>query len=265
MGILGVMTAPAFGGEVSEYYQRFRRGYPSGVADALVGAFGLTRDDVVLDLGCGTGQLTRVLAPRAGAVLGMDPEPDMLAEARAATAEPNVSWLLGADTDLGALTAAFGPGRLGAVTVAQALHWMDHEQLFATVHPLLRPGGGVAVVTNGEPLWLQDTAWSSALRQVVSDYLGVPLHRTCGTDASSQERYREALSAAGYVVDLRVVEYSATLTVEEIVGGVFSAMSPDQLPPPETRPEFTERVRRAIEPHGPLREDVRVRILTGVR
>lgn len=265
MGILGVMTAPAFGGEVSEYYQRFRRGYPPEAADALVSACGLTRDDVVLDLGCGTGQLTRVLAPRVGAVLGMDPEPDMLAEARRATAEPNVSWLLGADTDLGALTAALGPSRLGAVTVAQALHWMDHEQLFATVHPLLRAGGGIAVVTNGEPLWLQDTAWSAALRPVVSDYLGVPLHRRCGTDAASQERYRDALSAAGYAVDLRVVDYSATLTVEEIVGGVFSAMSPEQLPAPEVRPEFTERVRRAIEPHGPLRERVQVRILTGVR
>ncbi|MFG1641103.1 class I SAM-dependent methyltransferase [Amycolatopsis sp. NPDC049252] len=259
------MTAPAFGGEVSEYYQRFRRGYPPEVADALVSACGLTRDDVVLDLGCGTGQLTRVLAPRAGAVLGMDPEPDMLSEARRATTEPNVTWLLGADTDVPALTTALGPGRLGAVTVAQALHWMDHEQLSAAARPLLRAGGGVAVVTNGEPLWLQDTAWSSALRQVLSDHLGVPLHRTCGTDTASQERYREALSAAGYAVDLRVVEYSATLTVEEIVGGVFSAMSPDQLPAPEARPEFTERVRRAVEPCGPLHEHVRVRILTGVR
>ncbi|WP_328443805.1 class I SAM-dependent methyltransferase [Amycolatopsis sp. NBC_00438] len=259
------MTAPAFGGEVSDYYQRFRRGYPPEVADALVGVFGLMRDDVVLDLGCGTGQLTRVLAPRVGAVLGMDSEPDMLAEARRATAEPNIGWVLGADTDLGALTTALGPGRLGAVTVAQALHWMDHERLFAAVRPLLRAGGGVAVVTNGEPLWLQDTAWSAALRQLMADHLGVPLHRTCGTDASSQERYREALSAAGYTVDLRVVDYSATLTVEEIVGGVFSAMSPEQLPAPAARPEFTERVRRAIEPHGPLRERVRVRILTGVR
>jgi hypothetical protein len=41
-------------------------------------------------------------------------------------------------------------------------------------------------------------------------------------------------------------------------------MSPEQLPTPKARPEFTERVRRAIEPYGPLREHVRVRILTGV-
>jgi trans-aconitate methyltransferase len=259
------MTASAFGGEVSEYYQKFRRGYPPEVAEELTRAFALTRDDVVLDLGCGTGQLTRVLAPRAGAVLGMDPEPAMLAQARLATDEPNVSWLLGADTDVGALAAVLGPGRLTAVTVAQALHWMDHERLFAAVRPLLRLGGGVAVVTNGEPLWLQNSAWSAALREVLAAYLGTPVHRTCGTDEASQKRYADALAVAGYAVDARVVEYSAPLSVEEIVGGVFSAMSPDRLPAPEARPAFTERVRDAVAPHGPLRERVRVRLLTGTR
>ncbi|NBH12269.1 class I SAM-dependent methyltransferase [Amycolatopsis sp. SID8362] len=259
------MTTPAFGGEVSEFYQRFRRGYPPEAADELAAAFTLTRDDVVLDLGCGTGQLTRVLAARAGAVLGMDPEPAMLEQARRATPLPNVTWLLGADTDVGALLPVFGNGRLAAVTVAQALHWMDHERLFSAVRPLLRPGGGIAVVTNGEPLWLQDTAWSAALRDVLSAYLGTPLHRTCGTAEASQERYAAALVAAGYAVDLRVVDYATTLTVEEMVGGVFSAMSPEQLPAPDARPAFTDRVRTAVAPHGPLREAVRVRILTGTR
>ncbi|MEV5715902.1 class I SAM-dependent methyltransferase [Amycolatopsis mediterranei] len=259
------MTTSAFGGEVSEYYQRFRRGYPPEVADGLATAFALTRDDVVLDLGCGTGQLTRALAPRVRAVLGMDPEPAMLAQARQATAEPNVGWLLGADSDVGALTAALGPGRLAAVTVAQALHWMDHERLFAAVGLLLRSGGGVAVVTNGEPLWLQDTAWSAALREVVSAYLGTPLHRTCGTDDASQERYASALEAAGYAVSSTVIEYSAPLTADELAGGVFSAMSPEQLPAPAARPAFTERIRAAAAPHGPLRERVRVRLLTGIR
>ncbi|GHG09473.1 MULTISPECIES: class I SAM-dependent methyltransferase [Amycolatopsis] len=259
------MTTSGFGGEVSEYYQRFRRGYPPEVGDELAEAFALTGDDVVLDLGCGTGQLTRALAPRVGAVLGMDPEPAMLTQGRRATVEANVSWLLGADSDVGALAAVLGRGRLAAVTVAQALHWMDHERLFATVRPLLRPGGGVAVVTNGEPLWLQDTAWSAALWEVLAAYLGTPVHRTCGTDDASQERYATALAAAGYVVHSTVVEYSAPLSVEELAGGVFSAMSPEQLPAPDARPAFTERIRAAVTPHGPLRERVRVRVLTGTR
>jgi hypothetical protein len=38
------------------------------------------------------------------------------------------------------------------VTIAQALHWMQAPELFRAAAPLIRPGGGVAVVTNGTPL-----------------------------------------------------------------------------------------------------------------
>src|SRR4051794_19728061 len=64
-----------FSGEVVDYYERFRRGYPGPVVDALVGALRLRPDDVVLDLGCGTGQLTLPLAGRARSAIGMDVEP----------------------------------------------------------------------------------------------------------------------------------------------------------------------------------------------
>ena len=71
-----------FSGEVADYYAKYRRGYPPQVLDALQAAFGLDTDDVVLDLGCGTGQLTVPLASRFRSVIGMDPEPDMLRLAR---------------------------------------------------------------------------------------------------------------------------------------------------------------------------------------
>lgn len=156
-----------FGGEVADFYHRYRRGYPPAAIDTLTGAFGLTGHDIVIDLGCGTGQLTLPIAAWVRAVVGVDPEPDMLARARRASAEQhvtNVAWLLGADTDMPALAALLGGQRVGAVTIGQALHWMGYRELFGTLAPLLRPGGGVVVVTNGTPLWLQDSAWSRALR-----------------------------------------------------------------------------------------------------
>ena len=92
-----------FGGEVAEFYARFRRGYPAAVLDAVVAAFRLAADDVAVDLGCGTGQLALPLAGRVRAVVGMDPEPDMLVLARRgadAGGVTNISWVLGADTDV---------------------------------------------------------------------------------------------------------------------------------------------------------------------
>ncbi|HBW21513.1 MAG: class I SAM-dependent methyltransferase [Streptosporangiaceae bacterium] len=73
---------PGFRGEVADLYHRYRHGYPAAVLDAITGAFGLGPGDIVVDLGCGTGQLAVPMASRVRAVLGVDPEPDMLARAR---------------------------------------------------------------------------------------------------------------------------------------------------------------------------------------
>src|SRR5215211_2881199 len=91
-------TPRGFSGEVAGYYARFRRGYPPPVLDALQAAFRLGPADVVVDVGCGTGQLTVPLAGRVRAAVGIDPEPDMLAHARTAAREGGVrtaSWMLG--------------------------------------------------------------------------------------------------------------------------------------------------------------------------
>ncbi|TCC15305.1 class I SAM-dependent methyltransferase [Kribbella sindirgiensis] len=257
------MTALGFGGEVAELYQRYRRGYPDETIDALTQAFRLGADDVVLDVGCGTGQLTLPLARSLRAVIGLDPEADMLVQARAVVGDQrNVMWALGSDRDVPAIAQLVGP--LAAVTVAQALHWMDHDDLFRTVRPLLRAGGGIAVVTNGVPLWLQDTTWSSALREFLQQWLGTSLAAACGTDERSQEVYRLSLAAAGYVVGDTRVRYSAPLTFVELLGGVLSAMPVEQLPIGRAREEFAARLRDAVGP-GPFTEDVDVRLLIGLR
>ena len=135
---------PGFRGEVADFYHEYRRGYPSAVIAAVADAFKLTGDDVVVDLGCGTGQLTLPIAGRVRAIVGVDPEPDMLARARQAAREQgivNVSWMIGTDTDIPAIRLLLGSQRAGAVTIAQALHWMNHDGPFQAAIPLLRPAG----------------------------------------------------------------------------------------------------------------------------
>ena len=174
----GIVTGVDLGfrGELVEFYHRYRHGYPAAVIDVLADLFGLNDRDVAVDLGCGTGQLTLALAGRVRAVLGVDPEPDMLRRARQAADEAgtgNVTWMLGADTDMPAVVRLLGGGSVALVSTAQALHWMRHEELFGACIPLMRAGGGVAVVTNGTPLWLQDTDWSRALRGFLERWRGV--------------------------------------------------------------------------------------------
>jgi len=255
-----------FSGEVADFYHRYRHGYPGAVLDALRSAFDLTGHDVVVDLGCGTGQLTLPMAARVRAVVGVDPEPDMLQRARQAAGEQdvrNVTWMIGADTDVPALRGLLGGNSVAAVTVGQALHWMKHPKLFRAIIPLVRPGGGVAVVTNGTPLWRQDTGWSRALRDHLEHWLGTRLTSACGTDEQSQRRYRDDLVSAGFEVIAMSFDYVAELDLDQLVGGVYSALPVTRLPAQDRRSEFAEQVRRAVAPHEHFSEHVHVAILAG--
>ncbi|KOV82155.1 trans-aconitate 2-methyltransferase [Nocardia sp. NRRL S-836] len=221
-------TGLGFSGEVADFYARFRPGYPPPVIDALVGKLGLTRDHVVLDLGCGTGQLAAPLSRHVRRVLAVDPEPDMLAHAPAL---PNVDWHLGSDADVAEL------GRFDAVVVGQALHWMDHERLFRQART-----EKFAIIANGTPLWRQHPA----IRRVLQDWFHTPITADCGTDAVARQRYADALSRAGFTPHEWTIGYTHQHTVEELAGSLFSAMSPDTLPKSHERPLFREKLQRAL-------------------
>jgi len=256
-----------FRGEVAALYQAYRRGYPPPVVDAIVGAFGLDRGDIAVDVGCGTGQLTRPLAARLRAVIGLDPEPDMLTVARrvaAAEGVANVAWTIGGDADLPAVAAAVGPGTVGVVTAAFALHWMSPGPLFAETMRLVRPGGGFAVVTNGRPLWLQDSAWSVALRDFMQGWLGQPVVHGCGSDEDAQQRYRSGLADAGFEVTTATVAYDADMDFDHLLGGVLSTFSVARLPTPGDRERLADGMREAVGA-GPFTEHVDVRLIFGRR
>ena len=255
-----------FGGEVADLYKRYRHGYPAEIVAAVGDAFGLGAGDVAVDMGCGTGQLTLPLAARVRAIIGIDPEPDMLAVAQRAAKRSgvsNVSWMVGSDRDLRALGRALADRSLAAITVGQALHWMDHRDLFTQARELLRPGGGIAILTNGTPLWLQDSDWSRALRAFLERWLDCELTAQCGTDEHSQQRYREDLADAGYEVHSAARDWVAELDFDRLLGGILSAMGEDRLPAGERRAEFGAGVREAVGAVERFLEPVHVALLTG--
>jgi SAM-dependent methyltransferase len=259
----------AFTGEVAENYARHRRGFPPPVVDLLVEALDLPREAYVLDLGCGTGQLTVPLAGRFDRVIGADPSPDMLRLARTgalAAGVRGIGWLLAADTDVGALPLLDG---LDAVTISNAIHLLDAPPLFRALSARMSGRGRVAVVANGTPLWLQDSPWSRALRAHLEEWLGMPARSSCGTDPASPLGYRRDLAAAGFPSIAEVhLDYAEPLSFERVVGNVYSAMPPERLPSVAERPAFEARLRTALldtEPDGTFVEQVRVAILVGGR
>jgi SAM-dependent methyltransferase len=149
-----------FGSAVA-YYAQYRPGYPQGLVDALAARAGLDGTQRVLDIGCGTGQITIPLARHAQAVVAIDPVVGMLARGRQAARAAgagNITWLEGDSRQIAALA---GPGADLAVFAA-SFHWTDRPAVLAALNGVLAPGGAVVVINDvlgdsEQPGWVPGT------------------------------------------------------------------------------------------------------------
>ncbi len=113
--------------------------YPPAVAETFRDALGLDGSGRLLDVGCGPGSLTVLLASLFEEATGVDADADMLAQAARAAAAQGV-----ANVDWRHMRAEELPGDLGqfdVVTFAQSFHWLDRARVAAAVRSMLRRGG----------------------------------------------------------------------------------------------------------------------------
>ncbi len=123
-------------------YAAYREPYPETFFAAVAEALGFTGREALIDLGVGPGLLALGFAPRVGHVVGVDPEPAMIAEARQAAADAGVALTLieGRAEDVEARLGAFD-----LVSIGRALHWMEREPTLAAFDRILRPGGRILI------------------------------------------------------------------------------------------------------------------------
>jgi ubiquinone/menaquinone biosynthesis C-methylase UbiE len=123
---------------VAELYERSRPGYAPDAVAWVAKRLPMGR---VLDLGAGTGKLTRQLVPYAESVVVVEPGDEMRGVLQRLL--PDVELLNGT-----AEAIPLPDESVDAVTVAQAFHWFELETALAEMHRVLRPGGGFALLWN---------------------------------------------------------------------------------------------------------------------
>jgi SAM-dependent methyltransferase len=123
--------------DVAGAYERGRPGYPEEAVRWLAGDD--SRD--VVDLGAGTGKLTRALVALGHHVIAVEPLDEMRAELEAAVTGARA---LAGDAE----TIPLPDSVADVVTSAQAFHWFDHDAALPEIARVLRPGGRLALVWN---------------------------------------------------------------------------------------------------------------------
>jgi ubiquinone/menaquinone biosynthesis C-methylase UbiE len=129
---------------LAEAYDRYRPSYPVAAIEAVVA--GLPRPLRAVDAGCGTGISTRALAAWCDHVIGIDPNADMLAQAR--RAEPAAAPGPGAFRLAAAEATGLPDESADLVHCAQSFHWFDERAALREFFRILRPGGRLAILFN---------------------------------------------------------------------------------------------------------------------
>lgn len=195
---------------LTDDYDRYRPRYAQVSLDRMFKRTGSVR--CVLDLGCGTGILTRAMAPMVdgATVIGADPGSDMLDEAARSDTTNNIAWL-----NCRAEQLAVANDSLDLMTAAQAAHWFDRPAFYEECTRTLRTGGTLAILYNnrirGEPI---DEAHEGVLTKYSPGYtreyrdFDVAMELSCLPDTSN------------VLVDREVWDW--VLTFEEFIGYVRS-------------------------------------------
>src|SRR6201995_5132550 len=129
--------------EVADDYDRHRPGYPDVLVDKACEAAGIGPGSRVLEIGCGTGQLTRSLLARELRVTAVEPGTQLLARARDQLDGAGDVRFVNARLEDAMLPA----DRYDLVFSASAIHWVDPAVSWRKAADALVDGGGLPLLS----------------------------------------------------------------------------------------------------------------------
>ena len=181
--------------EIAAEYDRHRPTYPDEIVDQACRVAGIGSGDRVLEVGCGSGQLTRSLVARGLRVTAVEPGANLIARARK-NLEGAVEFVNAQFED-----AVLPREQFQAVFSASAFHWVDPKVSWQKAADVLVPGGTLALVQYcglEEPRSKQDQDAVLAAMQKVAPEIAAnwPTYRDLDATLAGMEQRRENVSEA---------------------------------------------------------------------
>jgi SAM-dependent methyltransferase len=205
-----------------EVYEKGRPSYP----EEVVGALGIEASTRVVDLGCGTGKFTRLVAHAR--TLGIEPLATMVGGFR--TALPNVRVVSGTAEAIPVRDAS-----ADVVTCASAFHWFDHARALPEIHRVLAPGGRLGIIWNRRD---KLEGWAAEFWAITERHRGdTPGYRTGA--------WRSAIESSPLfgAIEERWFEYTQRVDRDGLIARIASISFIETLPGPERAAVLAESAR----------------------
>jgi SAM-dependent methyltransferase len=258
------MTDPAFRADLylgtAHVYEQFRLPYPEGMINDIYLRTGANGTGRLLDLACGTGQVSFRLSAGFAEIWAVDQEPGMIEVARDKAAQSGEAarfrFFACAAEDLTAPASHFD-----LITVGNAFHRLPRATVAGAVLGWLRPGGFLALLWGGSP-WLGDEPWQQAMTATMARWQhrpGAGERIPAGwAEARDARPDAEILAATGFEI---LGRHSFTVTHDwtaaEIAGFVASTSVLSAHALGEQAAVFDAELRRelsAVQPEGRFRQ-----------
>ncbi|MUG92073.1 methyltransferase domain-containing protein [Scytonema sp. UIC 10036] len=208
----------------ASYYARYRPPYPNTLFEVLSERFNLNGQGRLLDLGCGTGHIAIPLSDRFQEVVGVDPQPEMLREARKeaeAFGASNITWV-----EQSAELFSSSQGFFKLVTIGDAFCWMKKELVLERCYDLLSDDGGLAIVYTNRSFWKSTEIWKQKTVEVIKKWLGE--ERRAGTSnrsaySTTETSAKDLLAQSSFArVAKQKLEFKHYWNIDKIIGYLYS-------------------------------------------
>eukprot|EP00026_Physarum_polycephalum_P012845 Phypoly_transcript_13185.p1 GENE.Phypoly_transcript_13185~~Phypoly_transcript_13185.p1 ORF type:complete len:274 (+),score=49.69 Phypoly_transcript_13185:239-1060(+) len=241
------------GAKYTQGYDQFRPAPPAIIRDIVTQFLGKKKPELVVDIGCGTGLSTRYWCGHAAKVVGVDPNQDMLGQAKERAnglPQNEISFIEGYSNNVNLPDQS-----ADVITFATSLHWMDPTTTFKEAGRLLRAGGVLISIDHDFQPSINGRAEEylrefSKKSKIVAEKVGALKNVVRLDESGHAQRMRDS----GQFSNVQVVAVSsvtegdadALLGFVESWGHISSALRAGATEDDFGYPEFRENIRKSL-------------------
>lgn len=249
-------------------YTKYRGEYPEDTIKTIIAKVNANGNGRLLDIGCGDGRLTLLLAKYFKEIVAVDISPEMIEEGTRRAKEAgisNINWIIQSADNLDDSIGIFD-----CITIAQALHWFNAERVLSLSYRILAERGAIVLV-GGKSIWnYAPTKWEEKIIEIIKKYLGPERRTVQGKFNVSQKPYDVYLEEIGFkqIDKFDYIMPKGAKTIEEVLAEQFTTSYASRALFGDKLNDFEEELKREllkIQPDNRFITELRGEVMIGFK